>query len=182
VNNIFAIIGSASRQSANLKLVEHIALEMQHIWQLAVFDDLSTLPHFYPEQSLTDTPQVVLEFRKAIETADAVMICTPEYVFSIPSCLKNAIEWCVATTVFSDKPVGLITAAASGIKAHEELQLIMKTIEASFTCDTTLLIQGIKGKIDDHGNLHHEETKQRLMHFLSSFDALIAYGKAALPN
>ncbi|WP_262886208.1 NADPH-dependent FMN reductase [Sphingobacterium sp. 18053] len=36
-------------------------------------------------------------------------MCLPEYIFSIPSGLKNSIEWCISTTVFSDKPVGIIT-------------------------------------------------------------------------
>jgi NAD(P)H-dependent FMN reductase len=39
----------------------------------------------------------------------------------LTSGLKNAIEWCVSTTVFSDKPIGLITASASGQKGHEDL-------------------------------------------------------------
>jgi len=63
-----------------------------------------------------------------------------EYVFSIPNGLKNVIEWCVATTVFADKPSGLITASANGQKGHEELLLIMKTAMAKFTSETTLLI------------------------------------------
>lgn len=74
------------------------------------------------------------------------MISTPEYIFSIPSGLKNAIEWCVSTNVFSDKPLGLITASANGLKGHEVLQMIMRTLETRFNENTLLLIQGIKGK------------------------------------
>ena len=68
-----------------------------------------------------------VELRKDIERADGVIICTPEYIFSIPSGLKNVIEWCVATTIFTDKPTGLITASANGLQGHEELKLIMRT-------------------------------------------------------
>ena len=53
--NILAIIGSASSNSANLKLVE---------------------------------------FRDAIKNSDGIIICTSEYIFSIPSGLKNSIERC----------------------------------------------------------------------------------------
>src|SRR5512138_1199386 len=112
--NIFAIIGSASRNSSNLKLVILIAEQTKKVFDFTIFDRLSELPHFNPESSIGQTPAAVLEFRDRIAGADAVLICTPEYVFSIPSGLKNAIEWCVATTVFSKKPVGLITASASG--------------------------------------------------------------------
>jgi NAD(P)H-dependent FMN reductase len=71
------------------------------------------MPHFDPELSTDNPPKIIVEFRTAIEKADGILICTPEYVFIIPSGL-NAIEWCVSTTVFSDKPVGLITASADG--------------------------------------------------------------------
>ena len=72
-----------------------------------------------------------MHFRKSIEEADAVLICTPEYVFSLPGILKNALEWTVSTTVFSDKPTALLTASSSGEKAHESLLLVMKTLGLS---------------------------------------------------
>ena len=101
------------------------------------------------------------------------MICKPEYVFSIPSGLKNAVEWCVSTTVFSDKPVGFITASASGEKGHEELQLIMKTLMARFTPETTLLIQGIKSKINQEGQITDNNTKSDIAKFINAFKKLI---------
>jgi hypothetical protein len=61
--------------------------------------------------------------------------------------------------VFSDKPVGLITASAHGAKGHEELQLIMRTVMPKFTDETTLLIQGIKGKINERGEIVDRITK-----------------------
>src|SRR5882672_8885963 len=111
---ILAIIGSASQNSSNLKLVNIFADHTKDDFDLVIYDQLKTLPHFEPELSDTNPPKQVLEFRNEIEKADGVLISTPEYVFSIPSGLKNAIEWCVATTIFSDKPVGIITASAQG--------------------------------------------------------------------
>jgi len=119
------------------------------------------------------TPKQIIAFRKEIEKADGILICTPEYVFSIPSGLKNAIEWCVSTTVFSDKPIGLITASASGEKAHEELQLIMKTVMTKFTADTTLLIQGIKGRINEQGKILDQKTLEDLTRFTNAFVVLV---------
>lgn len=133
-----------------------------------------SLPHFNPEESIENTPESVLTFRDKIEKADGVIICTPEYIFSIPSILKNAIEWCVSTTVFSHKPVGLITASASGRKGHEELQLIMRTIEATFTDQTTLLIQGVKGKVDQQGKISHPQTLQDIGNFMDEFLNVLA--------
>jgi NAD(P)H-dependent FMN reductase len=171
--NIFIIIGSASSNSANEKLMEHFSTLTKDEFNVTIFTGLKTLPHFDPEQSLTKPPEVIVDFRKAIESADGIIICTPEYVFSIPSGLKNAIEWCVSTTVFSDKPVGLITASANGQKGHEELQLIMKTVMTKFTEDTTLLIQGIKGKINEVGEITDSKTKADLEKFTRSFKELV---------
>ena len=144
--NIFVIIGSASSNSANLKLVELIATLTTNELNLTIYNDLKLLPHFDPEFSTENPPKQIVEFRYAIEKSDGIIFCTPEYIFSIPSGLKNAIEWCISTVIFTDKPIGLITASASGQQGHEQLQLIMKTAMAKFTTETTLLIEGIKGK------------------------------------
>ncbi len=171
--NILAIVGSASKNSSNLKLVQKIAVLTQDDFDITIFERLSSLPHFDPDLSVGDTPQIILDFRQLIEKSNGVIICTPEYVFSIPGSLKNAIEWCVATTVFSKKPVGLITASASGEKGHEELKLIMRTIETIFTEDTVLLIKGIKGKITESGNISDDRTNQQLMVFIAAFKKLV---------
>lgn len=170
---IFAIIGSASANSSNLKLVEKIASLTSDIFEITLFDSLKTLPHFDPELSVGHPPREILEFRNHIANADGIIICTPEYVFSIPSGLKNAIEWCIATTLFENKPTGLITAAAHGEKGHEELQLIMKTAMAKFNKDTTLLIQGVKGKLDTEGNVTDTKVEEGLVKFIREFEKLV---------
>lgn len=140
---------------------------------MTVLDNLTELPHFKTEQTNENTPKKIIEFRNQIENADGIIICTPEYVFSIPSGLKNAIEWCISTTVFSDKAIGLITASTSGEKAHIELKLIMETLQASFTNDTTLHIQGIKGIVNQEGKILNNKIEIELEKFVESFNTLI---------
>lgn len=114
--NIFVIIGSASQNSANQKLVDNFVNLANDHFNFTIFKDLKTLPHFDPDLSSDNPPKIITDFRDNIEKANGILICTPEYVFSIPSGLKNAIEWCVSTTVFLDKPIGLITTSADGKK------------------------------------------------------------------
>lgn len=173
LKNILIIVGSASKDSSNLKLIEKIKSTTKDQFVITVFDRLRDLPHFDPTLSITNTPEIILGLRQMILNADGLIICTPEYIFSIPSGLKNAIEWCVSTTVFSKKPVGLITASASGLKGHEELKLIMKTVDTVFTNDTTLLIRGIKGKIDQEGNITDAKTEKALNDFIKAFAGLV---------
>jgi NAD(P)H-dependent FMN reductase len=171
--NIFVIIGSASNNSANEKLIDYISGLTVDFFTLTVFKDLKTLPHFDPELSTDDPPTSIIDLREKIDHADGVIICTPEYIFSIPSGLKNALEWCVATTIFTEKPTGLITASASGQQGHEELKLIMKTVMANFTDQTTLHIQGIKGKIDQQGQLIDPKTIDSLTNFINAFKTIV---------
>ena len=167
---ILAIIGSTRADSSNLRLVKKLVEFTGDIFEFTLFEKLSELPHFNPDLDNENPPRQISEFRQLIIDTDAVIFCTPEYIFSLPGSLKNAIEWCVSTTIFSQKQVGLITASASGDKGHEELQLVMKTIETKFSVDTTLLIKGIKGKFDQQGNLTDQETIDRLKTFIKAFE------------
>jgi chromate reductase, NAD(P)H dehydrogenase (quinone) len=164
---ILAIVGSASKHSSNLKLVDAIQGFSDEL-EITVYDELASLPHF--DTALTDenTPESVLKIRQLIAKSDGVIFSSPEYIFSIPSGLKNLFEWCVSTTIFSDKPAAIITASSSGEKAHEELQLILKTLGAKFDDKTSLLIKGIKGKFDSEGILN-EETKLQLETLMKHF-------------
>jgi NAD(P)H-dependent FMN reductase len=170
----FVINGSASQNSSNKKLIDNFANLTKGHFSLTISNDLSTLPHFDPELSIDNTPKTILDFRDKIKNADGILICTPEYVCSIPSRLKNAIEWCVSTTVFSNKPVGLITASLHGQKGHAELQLIMKTVMTKFTDQTTLLIQSVKGKMNQFGEITDNETLQDFTNFIDAYKALMA--------
>ncbi|WP_207531634.1 NADPH-dependent FMN reductase [Desertivirga arenae] len=170
---ILFIIGSASLNSANEKLVNIIIQLLNPLIQVEVFKDLKNLPHFEPEQSSDHPSEAIKEFRSRVERADGVIFSTPEYVFSIPAGLKNALEWCVATTIFSDKPVGVITASAQGQKGHEELQMIMQTLGAELKDETSLLVQGIKGKINSGGEVTDAKTKEELSDFVKAFSELL---------
>ncbi|PXX22208.1 NADPH-dependent FMN reductase [Arenibacter sp. ARW7G5Y1] len=170
IKNIIGICGSASRNSANLSILKWISELDKVNFNLEIVNDLTELPHFKTELTDKNVPEQIIDFRNKIENADGIIICTPEYVFSIPSGLKNMIEWCVSTTVLSNKPIGLITASASGEKAHEELKLIMETVQTKFTDETTLLIQGIKGKVGKNGKISDKKTEAELKKFVESFE------------
>ena len=169
---ILAISGSTRSGSSNSKLLQIISEMLPEKYEMHIFKGIDTLPHFNPDLDTDEPPVEIQQFRQQIAAAVGVIICTPEYVFSMPGSLKNALEWMVSTVIFSDKPVGLITAAASGEMGHEELKLVMRTIQTIFNDDTQLLINGIKGKFDADGKLVHKETLQKLHHFATAFENL----------
>lgn len=152
---IIVIIGSASENSSNQQLMQQV-LEKMDDADFQMYDDLSVLPHFNTALTDHNTPEKVLKIREDINNAAGIIFSTPEYIFSIPGRLKNLLEWCVSTTVFSEKPVAVITASASGEKGHDELLFILKTLGAVADDQHQVLIKGIKGKFDSNGLLESD--------------------------
>ncbi|MFC0779241.1 NADPH-dependent FMN reductase [Flavobacterium sp. HJSW_4] len=166
---ILAISGSTRSNSSNFKILKYISNSLEPNFEVEIFEDLETLPHFNPDLDTENPPKEITAFRNKIINSDGVLICTPEYVFSLPGSLKNALEWCVSTIIFSNKKTGLITASASGEMGHEQLLLIMKTLEAKFDDATQLLIQGVRGKVNAEGEIVSEETAEALQNFAENF-------------
>lgn len=162
------MVGSAGQNTSNLQLANYVKQRLHGHFNIELWKDLSLIPHFNTAQANTP-PEIVGAFLTAIENAAGVIISTPEYIFSIPARLKNAFEWCVATTVFSEKPVALITASSNGVRGHEELQLIMKTLGATLLPETTLLVQGVKGKVSPEGSIINTGLQADLSHLITEF-------------
>lgn len=166
---ILAISGSTRSNSSNYKILKYISNYLKSEFEVEIFEDLDRLPHFNPDLDIDTPPQEITSFRNKIVSADGILICTPEYVFSLPGSLKNALEWCVSTTIFSNRKTGLITASASGEMGHEQLMLVMKTLEAKFDEATQLLIQGVRGKVNAEGEIVSEQTANALQNFAENF-------------
>ena len=165
---ILAISGSTRKTSSNLTILQAISQLYKNTLEVDIYDKIDTLPHFNPDLTNGQLPLAVQEFQTLIAEADGIIICTPEYVFSLPGSLKNAIEWNVATTLFSGKPLAFIVAAASGEKAFESLDLILTTIEARLGNKSRLLIKGAKGKTGEEGEITDKEMKQAIETLVSS--------------
>jgi chromate reductase len=109
---ILGIVGSLRKGSYN-KALMHAAMEMAPSGtKLEVFD-LEGFPPFTQDQE-NDPPRRVKDFKARIREADALLISTPEYNYSVPGVLKNAIDWASRPYVdnsFDGKPVGIMGAS-----------------------------------------------------------------------
>ncbi|HEY6900383.1 MAG TPA: NADPH-dependent FMN reductase [Puia sp.] len=169
---ILALSGSTRHTSVNKAILDFITTAYPSL-NITTYD-LSLLPHFNPD--LTDDtalPQPAREFIAAIEQAAGIIICTPEYVFSLPGIIKNAIEWTVATTVFQDKPTALIVASLSGQKAFESLDLVMTTVGARTTPATKILITGAYSKLNKATGALDDHTVAQLRDLIQNFTQLL---------
>lgn len=169
MKNIFAISGSLRAQSVNHILIENIARMFADEIKLNIYKGLDKLPYFNPDLERDELIEEVTNFRQQIRATDGVLICTPEYVFSIPGVLKNALEWTVGSGDFAGKPTALITASSLGEKAHESLFLVLKTIEAKISPDTALLISGARTKVNSEGFVSNAETIQSINLLIETF-------------
>jgi chromate reductase, NAD(P)H dehydrogenase (quinone) len=165
---ILAISGSTRAQSSNNTILRLIAERFAGVADIRLYRQIDALPHFNPDLDKEPFPEKVTELRQLIEQADAILICTPEYVFSLPGSLKNALEWTVSTTLLSYKPAAFIVASASGQRAFESLDLILETLlQEPVPTERKLLVQGSRGKIDENGQLVDVQT-------LKEIDRLVA--------
>jgi chromate reductase len=110
--SLLGIAGSLRKASYN-KAILRAALELlPENAKMDIFD-LEGIPPF--NQDLEEQPpKRVKEFKEAIRSADAILIATPEYNYSIPGVLKNAIDWASRPYVenaFKGKPVAIMGAS-----------------------------------------------------------------------
>jgi chromate reductase len=171
--NILAICGSTRANSSNLNLIKAIVELSNDIFNINVFNNLNSIPHFNPDIDNFNSPGEVLNFRKLLKESDGVLICTPEYAMGVPGSLKNAIDWTVSSCEFSHKPVALITASSLGEKAHASLLETLKIIEAEISDQTQLVISHVKTKISIQNKITNEQTLSQVITLLSAFNNLI---------
>ncbi|HVG14368.1 MAG TPA: NADPH-dependent FMN reductase, partial [Chitinophagaceae bacterium] len=174
LKNVLAISGSIRESSSNEVLLLYIKEKYKEEFNVTIYNGLNLLPHFNPDLDKGQVPPAVVDLRVLIQQADGVIICSPEYVFSLPGALKNAIEWTVSTTVFSEKPVALIVASGLGEKAFEALVLIMTTLYAHVQPSSNLLIRGARAKVAS-GGLTDPTT-------IGEIDAVMTSFRAAMNN
>lgn len=170
MKKVLAISGSTRTDSSNWKILEYIAREFEGQLDFEISDALTQLPHFDPNiKDPKDYPQSVLKFFQTIRRADGILICTPEYVFSPPAILKNALEWTVVETLLSHKPTALIVASGLGEKTFLSLDLILKTLlQEEIPNSCKLLIQGARGKLNKEGEFNNRQTVEEVKALVKS--------------
>ncbi len=148
--NILGISGSLRSLSSAGTILEIVADRFPDHVNFTTYSGLEKIPAFDDSRPL---PLPVEDFIQQIATADAVVFCIPEYAFGVPGALKNALDWTVSSTAFSDKPVALITAASNGEKAHAAMSLTLGALGSRISTETKLLVPFIKTKLDEKGRV-----------------------------
>jgi chromate reductase len=156
-----AVSGSLRRDSHNSRLLRAAAQQLPPGVELELYDGLKQIPPFDEDDEASPAPEV-LEWRDAIESADAVLFAAPEYNSSIPGQLKNAVDWASrpkAEAALRNKPVAVIGASTSmfgALWAQAELRKVLSASGAR-VLDTELAIATAHEAFDDEEQLIEEE-------------------------
>ena len=158
---ILGISGSLRSSSAATALLKQVCELMPAEVEFSIYEELEKIPAF-DDGRLILVPEAHLI--KRIQEVDCVFFCIPEYAHGVPRAIKNAIDWTVSSTVFTNKPVAVITAATSGERAHESFTNTLKAIGANLPPASSLLISFVRTKLDVAGKVSDPE----LLHAIES--------------
>lgn len=173
---ILGIVGGISKGSLNKKLFKAVQKLKPEGLDLEDFD-ISQLP-FFSQDLEKDAPSIVLDFKKKIQEADAILIVTPEYNHSVPGVLKNAIDWASrppGQSVWANKWTGIMGASAGNsgtYGAQQHLRLILSTLDVRVMRKPEFLMNGSKA-FDDNGNLIDAKSEEFIKKYWTAFSAWI---------
>ena len=170
---ILALSGSTRKHSTSESILNAIAALYSETLEIEIYLLIAGLPHFNPDLDNDDVPATVRRFRKSIEHSEGVILCTPEYVHALPGAFKNAIDWTLSTTLFSNKPAAMIVASTGGEKAFESLQLILQTLGANVADQSKLLLQGARSRVDDRGRFTDPAALDKIRNVVDSLQTTI---------
>ena len=168
---ILTISGSLRTASTNTLLLEAIAELAPPAVTVTRSGSLDNLPHFSPERDIDPAPEAVTDLRRQLREADAVIICTPEYIHSIPGVLKNMLDWMASSGDFVHKPVGVLSAGPSdmgGSRAHAALSHTMEVLMAQLPEQASLTIPFVRQRMDADGLITDPALKQELQTVLTT--------------
>jgi len=163
------------KQSYN-KAILAAAVEMvSENTTLEVFD-LEGIPPFNQDLE-RQPPDRVKEFKSRIRAADAILIATPEYNYSIPGVLKNAIDWAsrpYGDNAFDGKPVAVMGASVGTLgtaRAQYDLRRSFVFLNMFPLNQPEVMVPVVQDKVDDNGKLTDEKTRKKIKELLQSLVA-----------
>jgi NAD(P)H-dependent FMN reductase len=153
---VLALSGSLRAQSLNTLLLREAARLAPPGTTFTFWERLDDLPHFSPERDIDPLPAPVTELRGLIHQADAMLICTPEYIHTMPAVLKNLLEWVVSSSACVGKPAAAWSVSPSmegGARAHASLIHTLEVMSTQVVHASSLCLTLARSGLDEAGQL-----------------------------
>ena len=169
---ILGIAGSLRRKSYNRAALR---AAQQLVPEDAVIDifELDGIPVF-SEDDERQPPVKIVELKKRIREADAILFVTPEYNYSIPGGLKNAIDWAsrpYGDNAWNGKPVAVMGASLGTLgtaRAQYHLRQVFVFLNMLAINQPEVMIANAGQNFDAEGNLTNETTKNLIRQLLAN--------------
>jgi len=167
--HLLGVAGSLRKASYNRALLRAVGETLPDGVTLELFDGLGAIPTFDPDDKTEPAP--VAAWKQAIAAADALVIATPEYNYSIPGVLKNAIDWASRPpppSPLRGKPIGLVSAAtgiSGGMRAQYHLRQILVYTNSPAMLQPEVIIPRAQERFDASGVLTDASTRELLARF-----------------
>lgn len=161
--HILGVSGSlrkASYNSAALRAAQELAPGSTVI----TLADISAIPMYNGDVREQGLPPTVESLVEQVASADAVLIATPEYNYTIPGVLKNAIDWVskAPDQPFRNKPVAVMGASMGAIgtaRAQYDLRKVFVFLDAHVLNQPEIMIAAAHTRFDASGHLTDEMTR-----------------------
>ena len=169
---ILGIAGSLRRQSYNRAVLRAATQLMPASATLESFD-LADVPVFN-EDTEGSPPEAVLKLKDRIRAADAILFVTPEYNYSVPGVLKNAIDWAsrpYGDSAWDGKPaaiMGVSSGTMGTVRAQYHLRQICVYLNVFLLNQPEVMIGNAAERFDAQGNLTDEVTRDYVRRLLQN--------------
>ncbi len=173
--HVLGFSGSLRKASYNAGLLRAAQEALPEDMTLEIFD-LAPIPLYNEELNVNGGPEPVKAFKARIAEADALLIATPEYNYSIPGVLKNAIDWAsrpAKESPLNEKPIALMGAGGimGTVRAQGHLRQVAVYTNMHPLNKPELEVQRAWEKFDQNGNLTDEATRQAIRPLLEALAA-----------
>jgi len=169
---ILGIAGSLRRESYNRSALRAATQLAPENTILETFE-LDGIPVFNQDEEQAP-PAIVAEFKRHIREADALLIVTPEYNYSVPGVLKNAIDWAsrpYGDSAWQGKPAAIMGASMGTIgtaRAQYHLRQMFVFLNMFPINKPEVMIGNAAEQFDEQGNLTDEKTKELIRQLLQN--------------
>ncbi len=171
--DILAIVGSLRRDSYN-RAVLRAAQDLAPDGMTVTEHPLGDIPLYNFDVEQQGDPEPVTAYKRAIATADALLIITPEYQHGVPGVLKNALDWASRPpreSPLQGKPAAIMGASpgmTGTARAQTQLRQTLVYNGCPILPPPEVLISRVRERVTD-GELTDEGTRERIQAALNRF-------------
>jgi NAD(P)H-dependent FMN reductase len=170
--NILALSGSLRAASNNTMLLRAVARLAPEGIKVVIYPGLGELPLFNPDIEFPHPPPVA-DLKASINTADVVLIASPEYAHGVTGVIKNALDWMVGNESFVQKPVALLNASPRATHAHAALLETVTMMSARVIESACITIPLLGSGMTEDDVVHHPAISVSLRDMLRCMQAVV---------